>query len=100
MNPKIGTVSNPHWRTLARGATGKDVAQRDAGEFDELCVGDWLHVEKMDGREWWMQIGDARVGVTVRKGKRPIVMIERGQYGPECSPETEAVKARKRRRSK
>jgi len=80
---KIGSVSNPQWRTLAHGPDGRDVTQQDAGEFDELCLGDWFHLEKMAPREWWMQVGDARIGVSLRAGLPPIVTVERGEYGPQ-----------------
>lgn len=34
------------------------------GVFDELVVDDWLHIEQMDERSYWMRIGRDRVYVT------------------------------------
>lgn len=37
--------------------------------FDELVIDDWLHLEQMDDRYWWMRIGDTVLWITVpRKG--------------------------------
>ena len=52
------------------------------GCLDELVIDDWLHIEQMDTRVWWMQIGDARIHVRVSVRGAPIVTIERGEYGP------------------
>lgn len=40
-------------------------------EFDELVVGEWLHVEQMDKRLWWMNVGGVTVMVTARKDGTP-----------------------------
>jgi hypothetical protein len=88
------------------------------GSFDEIVVGNWLHVECMgtddeeDGElNYWVRIGDARILVSaIPFGKpatgsepsssvlaRPVVNVERGAYGDplgstDC-PEVEALKA-------
>lgn len=49
--------------------------------FDELVVGDWLHVEWMSEDVWWMRIGDAKVIVDVRPDSVG-VQVDRGVYGP------------------
>lgn len=40
-------------------------------EFDELVVGQWLHIEQMNARVWWMAIGGVVVHVTVDRDGRP-----------------------------
>lgn len=32
-------------------------------EFDELVIDDWLHIEQMNDRDWWMGLGTAEDGV-------------------------------------
>jgi len=34
-------------------------------DFDELVVGQWLHVEWMDADRWWMRVGDVVIWITV-----------------------------------
>lgn len=64
-----------------------------SGAFDELVVGNWIHIECMghDGEDvdenpndpmcWWARIGDAWIWVSVPHDGEPTVHIERGQYG-------------------
>lgn len=40
-------------------------ARRLFGDFDELVVGDWIHLERMDHRAWWMCIGDTHFWITI-----------------------------------
>lgn len=55
-----------YWRVLAQGYTGEDrVDVRNAGQFDELVVGDWLHLERMDTRVWSLIIGDHDLHLTI-----------------------------------
>jgi hypothetical protein len=35
-------------------------------DFDELVVGRWFHMERMDSRTWWVRIGSEAFDVTVR----------------------------------
>lgn len=45
------------WRVLAQGPGSHIVDVKCTGtEFDEVCVGGWLHLERMDTRQWWMGI--------------------------------------------
>ncbi len=55
------------WRLLAHEYVGRgqygdphDIEIPDT-EFDELVVGQWIHIEQMDTGKWWMAVG----GVTV-----------------------------------
>lgn len=84
-----------HPRPLHPGRTWRILAQQDDTderfaansvtspiEFDEVVVGRWLHVERMSANHWWMQVGDARIEVTVgRDGRASQVSIDRGEYG-------------------
>lgn len=62
------------WRFQAWGVKGAD---RDplirlssdeiegASEFDELVVGNWLHVEQMDHRFWWIRVGPMEINIRI-----------------------------------
>lgn len=50
------------------------------GVFDELVVGEWLHLEWMDERAWWMRLGDMRVSVSVNAPDDVRVDVERGHH--------------------
>ncbi|MGJ5077004.1 hypothetical protein [Bradyrhizobium oligotrophicum] len=69
------------WRFRAVRDGGRSVELQNQGTFDELVVDDWLHIEQMDDRVYWLQVGDVRMWVTVVAGERPIVDVERGAYG-------------------
>jgi len=85
-NPRPSDWPGLKWRVLARQWEHPDRAVLDIGGdgsswFDELVVGNWLHLEWMHGRTWWLRLGDASIYVTVPKGKTPpIIQIQRGAY--------------------
>lgn len=35
------------------------------GDFDELVVGGWLHIEKMNRRAWWVRVGEREFWIEV-----------------------------------
>jgi hypothetical protein len=41
----------------------RPVELENQGVIDELVIDDWLHLEQMSERQWWLRIGDARVFV-------------------------------------
>ena len=43
------------------------VQSDDRGDFDELCVGAWLHVERLTHRDFHLVIGARRFNVNVKK---------------------------------
>lgn len=45
------------WRVLAQGNNGQVSLAVDGTEFDELVVGDWLHLERLDFRTWALIVG-------------------------------------------
>lgn len=53
----------------------------EPSEVDELVIDDWLHLERMDDRVWWMQVGDARIDIVIREDGKAVVNIGRGHYG-------------------
>lgn len=40
-------------------------------DFDELVVGNWIHIEQMDTGKWWMEIGGVTVLVNADCDGRP-----------------------------
>lgn len=51
----------------------------DRTEFDELVVGQWLHIEQMDTGLWWMNIAGVTVHVKANRDGRPLSVTV---YGP------------------
>ncbi|MFK7998883.1 MAG: hypothetical protein AB8H86_04775 [Polyangiales bacterium] len=67
------------WRLGSEeGDTTFAVANR--GIFDELVVDDWLHIEQMSERVWWMRVGDARIFVELDDEGSPVLSVERDCY--------------------
>lgn len=55
--------------TLPHGASGEAHHVNIPGtEFDELVVGQWLHVEQMGSGSWWMAVGGVTVHVRADRG--------------------------------
>ena len=58
------------WRVLAHYRKTSErfdhrFAAKDRIEFDELVVGDWLHLEQMGNREWWARIGEVHLWISI-----------------------------------
>ncbi len=49
-------------------------------EFDELVVGQWLHVEQMDTGFWWMNVGGVTLHVWANRDGQPRKVTV---HGPE-----------------
>lgn len=58
------------WRIGADGG----VALAGKGGFDEVVVGEWLHVERMSNTHFWLRIGERAFDV-VAVGKGGLVKI-------------------------
>ncbi len=67
------------WRLHAV-AGDKETSLSSPAGFDELVVGDWFHIERMDKNVWWMRVGDARIMVSTPAKGSPTVTIERNAY--------------------
>jgi hypothetical protein len=52
------------------------------GLFDELGVGEWLHVEWLDKRVWWARIVHTHVRVAMRSGRSCEVLSIDDQGNP------------------
>lgn len=67
------------WRLLAHEGTSS-LEVEDRGTIDEVVVDDWLHLEQMDVRQWWMRVGDARIWINIEPDGSARVDVERGFY--------------------
>ena len=70
------------WRVLAHRKDGPPVDIENDGVFDELVLENILHLEQMDNRVWWMQLGDASVWIRIPAKGAPQISIEFDEYGP------------------
>lgn len=77
------------WRLLA-GSGSKTFEVESQGALDEFVLDDWLHLEHMEDRQWWLRIGDARLWISVDDTGQVQVDVERGCYA-EVSGETRAA---------
>ena len=76
-----------HWRLLTAPRRPAPLTAEDAafvslqnqGDFDELVVGTWFHLEQMSGRQWWMRVGDVTFGIHLPKGKPARVRLTEGR---------------------
>jgi hypothetical protein len=64
-------------REIAHAIHVPDVRTLVAGPmvFDELCIDDWLHLEQMDDRVWWLNLGDRQLVIWIEVPKRGKVRI-------------------------
>lgn len=49
-------------------------------DFDELVIAKWAHIEQMDSKSWWMNIGGVTLWVNVDRSGRPTAVTV---YGPD-----------------
>lgn len=78
------------WRLLAHTDQGPfEIENR--GEFDELVVSPWLHIEQLDAGTWWLRVGDARLEVRIPGEGQPEVDIVRGFHDEERGTTTKHV---------
>lgn len=64
------------WRLLT--STGFSV--ENEGVLDEVVVDQWMHLEQMDERLWWMRLGDARLLIEIDERGNANVSFEPGFY--------------------
>lgn len=48
------------------------------GDFDELVVAEWLHIERMGERVWWMRVGGREFDVEIPL-EGPVIVYERAE---------------------
>jgi hypothetical protein len=75
------TTPGADWRFETRNGDEKRTRANE-GLFDELVVDHWLHIEWMDGGNWWARIGDARLNIAIAQDGSVRLDVERGVYGP------------------
>jgi hypothetical protein len=85
-NPPDRSKPGARWRLKADVAPGASIVHRSEDQtpetvVDEVVIDDWFHLEQMNDRAYWMQIGDAWVWVEIPEKGAPIVTIRRGEYG-------------------
>lgn len=85
--PEI-TRAGSHWRVLVhqmlpKGRCGPshEVSSESlpGTEFDELVIGQFLHLEQMDTGRWWMNVAGVTVWIEADPGGRPTSV---NVYGP------------------
>jgi hypothetical protein len=75
-------------RTLDIGSSKREVAHvidikgakslvSEKTVLDEVCIDDWLHLEQMDDRYWWMRVGEYVLWITIPKKGPPQVTVRR-----------------------
>lgn len=80
-NAKFADSPGYHWRFNAPSnrekSAFKDVESDGKSCFDELVVDNWLHIEQMSDRVWWMRIGsDLNINITISDDGEPKIMID------------------------
>ncbi len=66
------------WRVLAHDGH-KRIELENKGAFDELVVDHWLHLERMDEREWLLALGhdpEVAIWITVKDDGRVAVELK------------------------
>jgi hypothetical protein len=74
------TTPGKRWRMLIRTGTRaepKTLEHRNEGVLDELVVDDWLHLEQMDTRAWWMRVGDYTLDIYIEKDGTAKVLVQK-----------------------
>jgi hypothetical protein len=65
------------WRLLTHPRKGPPFEARSQGVFDELVVDNWLHIEQMNVRDYWMKLGPIMINVRLRTDGKMDIGIER-----------------------
>jgi hypothetical protein len=72
--PKPGS----RWRMQCE-ENGQKIEMANVGIFDELVVDDWIHLEQMSDRHWWLQLGGACFAVVIARDGRVTVTLTEGE---------------------
>lgn len=70
------------WRILAYydgkyNKSSKKCDEQAPTGFDEVVVGKWLHLERMNTGYWWMRLGNKEADITVdTRGRATVVWRE------------------------
>lgn len=79
MTDKEKRLPGAQWRVLARDGN-KRIELRNEGVFDELVVDDWMHMEQLAERSWWIRLADARLQVEVQEDGSVQLQVVRDFY--------------------
>lgn len=60
------------------------ITLEDQGVFDELVIDDWLHLEAMDDRSWFLSVGERAFWIDIPKDPKQPAQIT----GEEVRPDT------------
>lgn len=71
------------WRVLAWSENDTPIALENNGVFDELCVDDWLHLEQMDDRSWFLSVGERAFWIDIPKDPKKPVQITHEEVRPD-----------------
>lgn len=63
--------------------------------FDELVIDHWLHVEMMDDRLWWIDVGGTHINIWIDGDGRPIIWIEQVETPDEVAQRFEQTRRAK-----
>lgn len=68
------------WRVLAQSFTDRiELRSEEVSStmpFDELVVGDWLHIERMGDHDWSIIIGDVMLNAHVTKAGVSVLLVD------------------------
>ena len=70
------------WRVLAQDLRRSERHESGAVPFDEVVVGEWLHVERIDLDLWWLRIGGVALTVETGEDGRVTVRLTEGELTP------------------
>lgn len=79
------------WRTLAH-ERGRPIEQRNRGQFDELVIDQWFHLEQMDRDRYWMQVAGVHLGVRLRRSGEVDITAWDNERTSRVFPEIQIVK--------
>lgn len=51
----------------------------EPGGFDEIVVGQWLHLERMNTGQWWFRLGDREADIDVDANGKATVRWREGE---------------------
>lgn len=74
VEPKTLDISS---RAMEEHVTGRTYAWVRHSEFDELVLGDWLHLEQMDEDAYWLRLGG--YNFWIRRTKDGVLISHEGK---------------------
>jgi hypothetical protein len=76
--PRCGS----RWRFVTVYDAGKAESSSDGTSvLDEVVLDDWLHLEQLDARKWFLSVGERRMWITVRRDGSVSIVDEEWRAG-------------------